>query len=195
MADDNEVGVEIAVSLALPDGLTAQYPALAGVLDGILREGIRAAQLLAVTAYAEQAPVDTGELSQSFVAGDVQGSTLGGGELFGEVVSPLVYGLVQMDTGRRPGAPISKLGVDAIGLWAQRKLGLSPKEADRAKYAIARAIVQRGLPTSSRSETAAEHAAARIDDYFGVITDNIGAAIASRLAGESDASGSTDGTS
>jgi hypothetical protein len=63
----------------------------------------------------------------------------------GRVFSSLPYAIV-MNDGRRPGAPISREGIDAIGLWAQRKLGLSATKAEHAKFGIAAHMVAQGHP-------------------------------------------------
>lgn len=52
------------------------------------------------------------------------------------------YGGV-IEGGRRPGSRFPPL--DAIRDWAQRRLGLSKKEAASAAYPIAKAIARRGL--------------------------------------------------
>lgn len=100
---------------------------------------------------SQEAPVNSGALAQSF--GSDPATQEGGIELFGAVTSDTLGGRVfsalpwaiVMEEGRRPGAPISRVGIDAIGLWAQRKLGLDAEEADRAKWAIAASIVAQGI--------------------------------------------------
>lgn len=52
------------------------------------------------------------------------------------------YGPV-IEGGRRAGAKVPPL--DAIYAWARRRLGLSHREAMRARYPIAKAIARRGL--------------------------------------------------
>lgn len=47
-----------------------------------------------------------------------------------------------IEKGRRPG---KFPDISAVRAWARRKLHLSPKEAKRAAYPIARAIARRGL--------------------------------------------------
>jgi hypothetical protein len=117
---------------------------------------------------------DTGHLAQSFGADP---ATPDGGieidqqldSLNGRVFSSLPYALV-MEEGRTPGRPINQAGIDAIGLWAQRKLGLSAEEADRAKWGIAFAIVQRGIPGRHYAEkgwTAAQPTIQSLFDALG----------------------------
>jgi len=48
-----------------------------------------------------------------------------------------------IELGARP-HPVSQEGRDAIAAWAQRKLGLSPAEAMRAAFLIARKISREG---------------------------------------------------
>ena len=122
---------------------------------------------------------DSGHLAQSFGA-DPAGPT-GGIELLGvdvrsglqgRVFSSLPYAIV-IDQGRRPGAPISREGVDAIGLWAQRKLGMSAAEAEHAKFAIAHAIIQYGIEARFFVEAGVERARPRIETLFKILSDVI----------------------
>jgi len=55
----------------------------------------------------------------------------------------IIEGDVATGYGRRPGAHFPPLKY--VQRWAQRRLGLSAKEAARAAYPIARAIAKRGL--------------------------------------------------
>jgi hypothetical protein len=48
-----------------------------------------------------------------------------------------------IEKGRRPNR--KRPPIQAIKIWAQRRLGLSSAEADKAKYPIAMAIAKRGL--------------------------------------------------
>lgn len=132
---------------------------------------------------SDEAPVDSGGLAQSFGADPANSS--GGMELMGvdvvtgvegRVFSALPHAVV-MDQGRRPGAPISREGIEAIGLWAQRKLGMSPDEAKGAKFAIANAIVKRGLPAKQFAEKGLQSARPRIEVMLSVLGDSIGRAL------------------
>jgi hypothetical protein len=58
----------------------------------------------------------------------------------GEVQSGMFYG-EYVERGRRPGR---QPPVEAIELWVQRKLGVSPDESRNVAYLIARAIGRRG---------------------------------------------------
>lgn len=60
--------------------------------------------------------------------------------LTGEMFTPLIYGW-PVERGRRPG---KRPPVEAIKMWARRKLGLTGKELDQAAFLIARAIGRRG---------------------------------------------------
>lgn len=121
-------------------------------LSDMVLDTIRLALQQAAGYLSGNAPVGaTGSLAQSFGADpatDTGGLELTGVDLdagiSGRVFSSLPHAVV-MDQGRRPGAPISMEGIDAIGYWAQRKLGLSADEADRAKWAIANVIVAQGI--------------------------------------------------
>ena len=62
--------------------------------------------------------------------------------LVGAVGSPLQYAET-IEKGRRPGSKMPP--VDAIALWAVRKLGLSPEEAEGAAWAIAKHIAKHGF--------------------------------------------------
>lgn len=122
---------------------------------------------------------DTGNLAQSFGADPA--SSTGGIEVLGldvttgitgRVFSSLPYAIV-MDQGRRPGAPISREGIDAIGLWAQRKLGLSADEAAGAKFAIAAHLVAQGFPGHGYFEDGVNKATPRIEFMFKRLADEI----------------------
>lgn len=86
---------------------------------------------------AAETPVNLGLLRGSWMAEIVQGERA---TLSGEMFTPLVYGW-PVERGRRPG---KMPPVDAIKLWARRKLGLQGKELDQVAFLIARAIGRRG---------------------------------------------------
>ncbi len=122
---------------------------------------------------------DTGNLAQSFGADPA--TATGGIEVLGadatqgihgRVFSSLPYAIV-MDQGRRPGAPISREGIDAIGLWAQRKLGLSAEQAKHAKFAIAANLVAQGFPGHGYFEDGVNKARPRIEAMFGTLGTTI----------------------
>ena len=122
---------------------------------------------------------DSGQLAQSF--GSDPASPTGGIEILGQdaeagitgrVFSSLPYAIV-VDQGRRPGQPISRAGIDAIGLWAQRKLGLSADEADEAKWAIASSIVAHGIEGKRFFDEGVAAAQPRIDAMFRILADQI----------------------
>lgn len=121
---------------------------------------------------------DTGNLAQSF--GSDPATSTGGieilgttqGSVTGRVFSSLPYAVV-MNDGRRPGAPISREGIDAIGLWAQRKLGLSAEAADGAKFAIAAHLVAQGFPGYNYFEDGINKVRPRIDFMFSKLAEQI----------------------
>lgn len=122
---------------------------------------------------------DTGNLAQSF--GSDPATATGGIEVVGQdvttglrgrVFSSLPYAIV-MDQGRRPGAPIGREGIDAIGLWAQRKLGMSAEEAGHAKFAIAAHLVAQGFPGYGYFEDGVNKATPRIEFMFKTLADQI----------------------
>jgi hypothetical protein len=122
---------------------------------------------------------DTGNLAQSFGSDpataeggiDVLGRDATAG-INGRVFSSLPYAVV-MNDGRRPGAPISREGIDAIGLWAQRKLGLNAKEADRAKWAIAASIIAQGHPGYGYFEDGFNTVRPRAEFMFNQLSEQI----------------------
>jgi hypothetical protein len=73
---------------------------------------------------------------------DAQGRFLPGGSVAVRADAPHA-GIVEL--GARP-HPVSPEGRMAIARWAARKLGLSDKEAERASWAIAQKIRERGQP-------------------------------------------------
>lgn len=122
---------------------------------------------------------DTGALAQSW--GNDPATSTGGIELLGadvvhgvegRVFSTLPYAIV-MEEGRRPGSPISRDGIDAIGLWAQRKLGLSAEEAAGAKWAIAQHIIQRGIEGKGYVQDGFNRARPRVEQMFAALDDAV----------------------
>lgn len=132
---------------------------------------------------------DTGNLAQSFGADPA--TPTGGIEMIGvdlltgvsgRVFSSLPYAIV-VDEGRRAGAPISRAGIDAIGLWAQRKLGLSAKEADSAKFAIANVIMTQGLEGRHFAERGFNAAKPGVEAMFANLGNLIGVALTGQEGG------------
>lgn len=132
---------------------------------------------------SDASPRDTGHLAQSWGAfpatstGGIEMVTTGGGSggmvnLNGRVFSSLPYAIV-MDQGRRPGAPISREGIEAIGLWAQRKLGLSADEAKGAKWAIARHIMKFGIKATNFVDKGWASAQPRVQSLFKILGDEM----------------------
>ena len=176
--DARDVGVAIQVQCSLPDWAG---PALTQAVDGILHDLVVQATTMFAGKFHDKAEeiADTGALAQSFTSPNIGGSITGGGTLFGQVISPLPYAIVQMETGRRAGAPFPPL--DAIALWAQRKLGLPEAQAKRAAYPIARAIAQRGLPASTRSADAYAEAEPDVNDLIERTLDALETAVGQRF--------------
>jgi hypothetical protein len=171
-------GGAIVVTAVLPDWIPDK---IRPELDAIVRDTVRIATGLIGSKFSDEANViaDTGQLAQSFGAPQFGGSILDGGASFGEVVSPLPYAIVQMETGRRAGAAMPPLA--AIELWAMRKLGLDGASAHRAAWPIAQAIARRGLPPSTRAEDAIEAAEGPVDSLFGQVCDQMSEGIASAM--------------
>lgn len=128
---------------------------------------------------SDEAPVDSGQLAQSFGADpstatggiELTGADLTAG-VTGRVFSSLPYAIV-MEEGRTPGKPISRAGIDAIGLWAQRKLGLSATEAEDAKWAIAFTIVKRGIEGKWFAKKGFDAAQPRVEQMFDILAEEI----------------------
>lgn len=155
-------------------------------IAGLTIDTMRLALQYAAGAISGEAPVDSGQLAQSFTA-DPANST-GGIELTGvdlvsgiegRVFSTLPYAVV-MDQGRRAGQPISRAGIDAIGLWAQRKLGMSSDEADHAKYAIANVIVARGIEGTQYFQAGIDQARPTIEQMFRALADTVAQALVTK---------------
>lgn len=170
-----DTGIEIRlpmIPLFVPDTARA-------VLNEITVNTVRLALHTIAGHVSDEAPVDSGQLAQSFGA-DPANAT-GGMELLGQdlvevtgrIFSSLPYAVV-MESGRRAGAPISRAGIDAIGLWAQRKLGLSATEADNAKWAIATQIVAQGIEGKYYFETGVKAARPTVDQLFAALATEIG---------------------
>jgi hypothetical protein len=130
-------------------------------------------------AVSNEAPVDTGILAQSFGADpatqeggiEMLGVTLT--EASGRVFSSLPHAIV-MDQGRRPGQPISREGIDAIGLWAQRKLGMSADEASSAKWAIAQSIIDQGIEGRYYFQAGVDAARPTVEQMFQALVQEVG---------------------
>lgn len=170
------------VPLYYPDAAKAEIGRL--VLDN-LRLG-----LVTLAGYvSDAAPVDSGNLAQSFGADpatptggiEILGADVTAG-IQGRVFSSLPYAVV-MEDGRRPGAPISRAGIDAIGLWAQRKLGMSAAEAASAKWAIANVIVAHGIEGKKFAEAGFDQAQPRLDLIFKELANLIGQGLTSSPKG------------
>lgn len=142
---------------------------------------------------SEHAPVGiSGHLGQSFTANpatSIGGVEVVGGatpeiDIQGRVFSALPYAIV-IDQGRRPGSPISREGIDAIGLWAQRKLGMTEGQAKVAKWAIATKIIQRGITPRNFIQAAFDSGQAQWQKML----DDLAADIAAALVTPGGASG------
>jgi hypothetical protein len=137
---------------------------------------------------AAAAPRNTGNLAQSF--GSDPATQEGGIELFGirgvamggRVFSALPQAIV-MEHGRRPGAPISREGIDAIGLWAQRKLGLTAEEASEAKWAIAHQIVAQGIEALEYVAKAWAGARPMYESMLATLSEDIARALVTEVKG------------
>jgi hypothetical protein len=141
---------------------------------------------------------DTGHLAQSFTADPA--TQTGGIELtsadnadtregiLGRVFSSLPYAIV-MDQGRQPGQPISRAGIDAIGLWAQRKLKLSAEQADRAKWAIAFKVASKGIAGQHYFETGVRLANPKVEQLFSILADTMARALVGYQGGAASSGG------
>lgn len=138
------------VNVGLP-ALVAQRKALGAKFKAALRVGLQAGAMRALAIIqdaARAAPpanpqgvgsggaVDTGRYLRSWKVRVLQK------ELAVRVFNDAPYAPV-IEYGRRPGARMPPRG--PIQRWAKRRLGLSPREARDAAWAIAAAIAQRGL--------------------------------------------------
>ena len=150
-------------------------------INELVLDTIRLALHLTSDAISDEAQqfADSGALAQSW--GNDPATAAGGVELIGvdiqtgiegRVFSSLPYAIV-MERGRYPGSPISRDGIDAIGLWAQRKLGLSADEANTAKWAIANTIIARGIEGKGYVEAGFNRASPKIEQLFKVLNEAI----------------------
>jgi hypothetical protein len=159
------------------------------ILNELAVNTVRLALQTVAGYVSDEAPVDSGALGQSFGADPA--TTTGGIELLGvelqdgiegRVFSSLPYAVV-MEEGRRPGAPISRAGIDAIGLWAQRKLGLDADAASEAKWAIAAHIVAQGIQGTGYFETGVKRATPTVEQLFTSLTTEIARQLTSTQGG------------
>lgn len=184
-------GLGIGGAANRPNGIAVRLPDIPlwvpekakAEIAGLTLDTMRLALQYAAGAISGEAPVDSGQLAQSFTA-DPATST-GGIELTGvdivagvegRVFSTLPYAIV-MDQGRRAGQPISRAGIDAIGLWAQRKLGMSADEAEHAKYAIANVIVAQGIEGTQYFQAGVDKARPTIGQMFTALANTVAQAL------------------
>ncbi len=153
-------------------------------LQTLIQNSVRLALMEVAGRVSDEAGkfADSGQLAQSFGA-DPATSTggievIGGntGDVVGRVFSSLPYAIV-MELGRRAGQPISRSGIDAIGLWAQRKLGLSADDADNVKWAIATNIVANGIEGKHFFADGVAAARPRVEMMFTILGDQLAAAL------------------
>lgn len=170
-----ETGIEIRIPnipLWLPDKARQ-------LLMTLTQNTIHLALQTAAGALSDEAPRDTGILAQSFGAdpatatGGIEMTGVTAVDVSGRVFSSLPYAIV-MDQGRRPGQPISREGIDAIGLWAQRKLGMSADDANSAKWAIAQSIIQQGIEGHYYVEAAISNVRPTIEGMFTALVNEVG---------------------
>lgn len=182
-------GGDLLIAVGIPQ-VPLYYPAQArDTLAGIVLDTLRLALLDLAGHVSDKAPVDSGLMAQSFGAdpatetGGIQvlGTDLLAG-ISGRIFSSLPYSIV-MEEGRRPGAPISRAGIDAIGLWAQRKLGLTAEEASEAKWAIANTIVAQGIEGKKFAEAGFLAAQPGIEAMFADLAGTIGQALTTGTEG------------
>lgn len=192
-------GIGVVGASAGPDyGIEVRLPAIplmvpaqaSAVLTDLAINTLRLALQTAAGYISDEAShsTDTGALAQSFGADPA--TVTGGMELLGvdmvsgvtgRVFSSLPYAAVIND-GRRPGAPISRAGIDAIGLWAQRKLGLTADAADEAKWAIAASIVAQGIQGTGYFETGWNRAKPTVEGMFTALSSEIARQLTSTRA-------------
>lgn len=189
----------IEFTAKIPPTPVLQSGAARQVINQIARDYMQMAVFYLAGCVAEEAPRNFGHLAQSFQASpagpgggvEVMGTFLSdGAELYGRTFSTLPQAVV-MEHGRRAGAPISRAGMAALGLWVRRKLGLSGREAISATYAVATAIIRRGLPARHYAAKGAERAKPRIESMFVEMSK----AIAAGLVGTGGASSAPRGAS
>ncbi len=160
------------------------------VINGLVVDTVRLALITAAGYIGDAASgsSDTGALAASFQSnpansdGGIEMSGDASSGINGRVSSSLPYAIV-IDQGRRPGAPISREGIDAIGLWAQRKLGLSAEEADGAKWGIAIYIMQQGFAGTGYFEAGVNAATPPIMQLFGILNNQIAARLMTERGG------------
>jgi hypothetical protein len=83
--------------------------------------------------------------------------------LVGRVHTPQPYGIV-IERGRKFPGKFPPL--DAIKLWAQRRLQLSPEEAEGAAFVIARSIARKGIEGRHMFKEGLEAAEPEINKLF-----------------------------
>lgn len=154
------------------------------VLQGLIRQTVHLALMEVAGRVSDEAGKfsDSGQLAQSFGAdpatatGGIEITGGATGDTVGRVFSSLPYAIV-MELGRRAGQPISRSGIDAIGLWAQRKLGLSADDAADAKWAIANSIVANGIEGKHFFADGVNMARPRVEMMFKILGEQLAVAL------------------
>lgn len=188
-ATTRQVGIEVIlpqIPLWVPGEATK-------TLNALVRNTVRLALHEVAGRVSDKAGefADTGNLAQSFGADpatstggmEILGISSAGEGVLGRVFSSLPYAIV-MEKGRRPGQPISRAGIDAIGLWAQRKLGMSADAAQHAKWAIAMKIIAQGIEGKYYFEEGVALAAPRVQQMFQILGGQLGAALVKPATGQ-----------
>lgn len=181
-------GDAVTISALFPNVplLTEAPDALMALVAKIEEHAARVALHYLGNVLADAVPIDTGELAQSFQADPA--TATGGIELTGVsfaeegVVGRIFSSLPQaavMDEGRRPGSPVNRAGIEALTSWAERKLGVTGKEAVSAAFAIAATIRAKGMTGTNYADRALQIA----EPQLTVIFANAGEAIAAALVG------------
>lgn len=129
-------GLTIELDLSDIVGFSNDLGRVRGYASTEMRNATTASLNVLEANIVRRTPVNVGILRNS-ISHRINGTPL---NLDGEVFTAIPYGL-PVENGRKAG---KMPPVNAIRVWAIRKMGLSDAEADSAAYLIARAIGKRG---------------------------------------------------
>lgn len=85
--------------------------------------------------------------------------------VLGVVGTPSPYAPV-IEDGRKPGKGVSVLGQQGIALWAEKKLGVAPKEALGVAFLVSRKIKREGIEAKQPFGKVVARSTAQLTRYF-----------------------------
>lgn len=151
--------------------ITLSAPTLAALQDGFARAPVFTRQRLlgamtGATQFLEGEVKDEWPVgvfnSREQITSDAFSTPAG---VLGVVGTPSPYAPV-IEAGREPGKGVSELGRQGIALWAEKKLGVAPKEALGVAFLVSRKIKREGIEAKRPIGKVVDRSAAQLSRYF-----------------------------